>query len=136
MKTILGNNFWIIFDTCTRIEYYQDVHNLLCLPSGSILRYNYNKKYFEEISLAFSTKGDYPKDVLLLYGQFTKYEKGSSNDIFRSFKESKQDYFIIPTRIASLKGIQNINEEIYLDIFGEGDRHAYEKIINENHTIE
>jgi hypothetical protein len=116
MKTILGNNFWIIFDTCTRIEYYQDVHNLLCLPSGSILRYNYNKKYFEEISLAFSTKGDYPKDVLLLYGQFTKYEKGSSNDIFRSFKESKQDYFIIPTRIASLKGIQNINEEIYLDI--------------------
>jgi hypothetical protein len=111
-----NNSFWIIFDTCTRPEYYQDVHNLLCLPSGSILRYNYNKKYFDESSLSLSSKHDYPKDVLLLYGQFNKYEKGSLNDVFKSYKDSNQEYFIIPTRIASLKGIQSINEEIYVDI--------------------
>ncbi len=33
--------FWVIFDTSTRPQYYQDVHNILALPEGFVYRYDY-----------------------------------------------------------------------------------------------
>jgi hypothetical protein len=112
-----SNNFWVIFDTCTRPEYYQDVHNILALPTGSIVRYNYNVKYFDALSLDFAKKdSDFPEDVLLVYGEFENYEKGNDVSAFKKFKLDNSPYYIVPTRICKIKNKQLINEEVYFDL--------------------
>ncbi len=43
----------VVFDTCTRSHYYADVHQLLALPAGTILRYDYQEKYFSPEAFAY-----------------------------------------------------------------------------------
>jgi len=111
-----NNNFWVIFDTCTRPEYYQDVHNILALPPKSIVRYNYNVKYLDNLSAKYADSAEFPKKVLLLYGEFNQYEKGTDVKKFKELRNSEQDFFIIPTRICELKNLQKINGEVYFDL--------------------
>jgi hypothetical protein len=44
-------SFVAIWDTCTRPQYYQDLHNALSLPSGALIRYDYKRKYFDNKTL-------------------------------------------------------------------------------------
>jgi hypothetical protein len=111
-----NDNFWIIFDTCTRPEYYQDVHNILALPKNSIVRYNYNIKYLDSLSEKYLENDEFPKKVLLMYGEFDGYQKGVSIEKFKDFRNSNQDFFVIPTRICELKNLQKINGEVYFDL--------------------
>lgn len=116
-------NFWVIFDTCTRPEYYQDVHNLLALPKGSIITYNYNKKYCDDLSLDYAKLGEYPKTVLLIYNQFEEYKRGETHEVFKGLIKAKGKSFYIPTRFATIKSIQFIHDEIYFDL--EVDSYPY-----------
>lgn len=109
----MENNFWVIFDTCTRTEYYQDVHNILSLPEGSIIKYNYQKKHIDKLGNDCIKTGNKPINVLLIYGQYEGFKKG---DNFKNFKERKTSYFNIPTRLAILKSTQEVNDEIYFDL--------------------
>ncbi len=43
--------FVVIWDTCTKPDYYNDVHKVITLPKGMMVRYDYTKKYFDEKSL-------------------------------------------------------------------------------------
>src|SRR5689334_5840571 len=68
--------WWVIFDTCTRPEYYQDVHNLLALPRDVLLRYEYRSKYLSPAAIQAATNPNTaPLWVLLVYAQWALYKK-------------------------------------------------------------
>jgi hypothetical protein len=39
--------FFIVFDTCTHARYYSDVHEVLAMPAGGIIRYEYKRSLFK-----------------------------------------------------------------------------------------
>lgn len=70
---------WVIFDTCTRPEYYLDLHNLLALPVGATLRYNYREKYLSLPAVAASLHpSTAPKFGLLFYAQRNGFHTGEA----------------------------------------------------------
>jgi hypothetical protein len=72
--------FWVVFDTSSRLAYYRDVHNLLAAPAGSIMRYDYRRKYLtEEVTAALDDKTvSLPDHVLLAYAQHPTYTRGAA----------------------------------------------------------
>jgi hypothetical protein len=70
--------FWVMFDTSTRRDYYRDVHNLLALPPGSTLRYDYGEYHVSSAAKEEAEKGDASsKMVLIAYAQSKSFEKGA-----------------------------------------------------------
>jgi hypothetical protein len=45
--TPVSDPFFVIFDTCTHAAYYGDVHEVLALPAGAIVRYEYKRYLFK-----------------------------------------------------------------------------------------
>ena len=43
--TPVSDPFFVIFDTCTHAAYYGDVHEVLALPAGAIVRYDCSSIY-------------------------------------------------------------------------------------------
>lgn len=76
-------SFIVIWDTCTSPEYYADLHNVLALPEGYIVRYEYTKKRFDCGSCQEFEKLLNEKissiDVVLFYGEVDNYEKGGKS---------------------------------------------------------
>src|ERR1700674_1058615 len=99
---MLPTECWIIFDTCTRQPYYQDVHNLLALPAGSILRYQYRKLRLTDKALAAVSAWQKWDAVLLVYAQSRAYAKKEPDPtaIF-----SFDDMLWVPTRFATLRNL-------------------------------
>jgi len=78
-----SGEFWVIFDTCTRVEYYKDLHAILALPEGWIVRYEYEKKLLTPLAIARSDEFDHgPTRALLVYGQFENYKQGDDESTF------------------------------------------------------
>ncbi len=74
--------FWVIFDTSTKRDYYRDVHNLLALPSGSMLRYDYNEKHLSLAAVEEAKKGDAcARNVLVAYAQTKSFKKGDADPV-------------------------------------------------------
>ncbi len=72
-------NSWLIFDTCTRPPYYQDLHNILAGPAGHVLRYEYKEKYLTpEVRATLAAARALPKAVLLAYVQHREFTRGSN----------------------------------------------------------
>lgn len=96
----------VVFDTCTRSQYYADVHQLLALPSGTILRYDYQEKYFSPEAFAYLRsvrETDCPVDVILFYGQFIDYTKGAADPKGKLLDPANS--VLIPTRYAKLRNV-------------------------------
>jgi hypothetical protein len=97
---------FVVFDTCTRSQYYADVHQLLALPAGTILRYEYEEKHFSEEARSYIMnlqESDCPVDVVLFYGQFEDYVKGSDDPLGRILDPATS--VLIPTRYAHLRNV-------------------------------
>ena len=91
----------VVFDTCTHPEYYRDVHRLLALPRGAILRYDYKRYLFSQEAgdlLNEATEQDTPIDAILIYGQHRNYAKGDSDNALSML--SWNSGVFIPTRSA------------------------------------
>lgn len=91
----------IVFDTCTHPQYYGDVHQLMALPSGSVLKYEYKRYLFSKDAAEFLTDrkaGDMPVDVALFYGQLREYTKGDRDEALPMLRTSNA--FFVPTRSA------------------------------------
>lgn len=98
----------VVFDTCTRAQYYADVHQLLALPSGTILPYTYEEKYFSPEAFAFLRElkeTDCPVDIILFYGQFNDYAKGSGDPEPKNRMLDPTASVLIPTRYARLRNV-------------------------------
>jgi len=105
--------FWVIFDTCTKPPYYQDVHNILAMPKGWIIRYNYSSVLLSESAKKFANSfPDAPGRVLLVYGQYAGYVRGQDDRESRKGKKM----FWIPTRLAELVHVQIDGSMYYFDL--------------------
>ena len=96
-----NTRFWVVFDTCTIREYYQDVHNLIALPSGTTIRYEYREKYLSPAAVrAASNPETAPASVLLVYAQWNRYVRG--NDAPPRSTPSSEILWV-PTRFAEMQ---------------------------------
>jgi hypothetical protein len=96
----------IVFDTCTHPQYYGDVHQLLALPPGSVLKYEYKRYLFSEAAadfLAGRSAGDMPLDVALFYGQLREYRKGDGDENLPMLRTSNAIF--VPTRSARIVNV-------------------------------
>ena len=97
------STFWVIFDTCTRRHYYQDVHNLLAYPAGSTIRYEYRDEWLSSEALrASSNPKTAPATILLVYAQCNEYKKGDSTPPSSS---PGDEILWVATRFAELQHV-------------------------------
>lgn len=130
----------IIFDTATKPDYYKDVHRVLALPVGAIIRYDYERRLWSaeaqaEIA-AFSAQAA-PIPALLIYGQDKDYKKGDPDP--RGMLTQKNAFFV-PTRFAHIVNYavepnladrerENLNIHLQLDGFVDPTTEAIDKLI-------
>jgi len=95
--------FWVIFDTSTKRDYYRDVHNLLALPPGSMIRYDYNERHLSAAALEEAKKGDASAKVLVAYAQDKNFRKEGADPVGPIAYEQG---LWIGTRIAYLSHLQ------------------------------
>jgi hypothetical protein len=108
------SRFWVIFDTCQLTSYYQDLHNLLALPSKSIIRYDYRALYISDPALdTIKANTPAPARALLVYMQHGGYTRGAGLD-YRPLENEKT--FVVATRFGQMRVIPNIG----------GDRYAFD----------
>src|SRR5258708_2502848 len=108
--------FWVIFDTSTRRDYYRDVHNLLALPVGSTIRYDYGHYHISAraIEEAGHTR---TKKVFIAYVQDRNFTKGGADPVGAI---EYQRGLWIGTRIANLAHLQRQGNRYYFDLEVEG----------------
>ncbi|MCL5286503.1 MAG: hypothetical protein M1453_07265 [Acidobacteria bacterium] len=94
------SRIWVIFDTSTRPAYYLDVHNLLALPNGATIRYEYREKYLSDPAKTAALLQDHaPRHVLFFYGQSAKYQRGEPAPKTGTVLENM---LWVPTRIGEM----------------------------------
>jgi len=132
---MLPTECWVIFDTCTRQTFYQDVHNLLALPAGSILRYDYRSGRLSANALNAAQLWQKWDAVLLVYAQSRGYTKKSPDPtaIFPF-----DDMLWVPTRLATMRFLMKAPGDVYyFDLLLEGypdiDDQATKKILFDLH---
>jgi len=133
MNNLEEKYFWMLFDTCNKPLYYQDIHNILSLPYDFIVRYNYSSINLSRN--AIKRADSYPnilKDVLLVYGQNESFKKGDDKDKY----DSSQKINWIFTRFAKIAHIYKNGSDYYFDLIlkeypNTNDIIPKEKIIGE-----
>lgn len=105
---------WIIFDTCTRPEYYLDVHKILAAPAGWVVRYDYREKYLTEDVVAALREENalLPRDVLLLYAQIRTHVRGAEPP---KDTPSFDQMTWTPTRLGRMVNVVEDAGKFYLD---------------------
>lgn len=90
----------LIFDTCTKPDYYKDVHKVLASPAGSVIRYDYERRLWteeaQELAEAIIANRN-PIPALLIYGQVKDFKKGNPDP---TFMLTSDNAIFIPTRCA------------------------------------
>jgi hypothetical protein len=114
-----ASRFWVMFDTCQLPEYYLDVHKLLALPAGAIIRYDYRSDYISTEALAvLDATSAAPRDVLVIYVQHVRYKRGDGPGYQPTANE---DVFAMGTRFARMRLAPNIGGQRYaFDLEVEG----------------
>ncbi|MEO1542605.1 MAG: hypothetical protein AAFR75_01075 [Pseudomonadota bacterium] len=116
----------IIFDTCTKPDYYRDVHIVLASPAGAIVRYDYERRLWTDEAqktMESMSADSAPVPALLMYGQVKDFKKGDSDP---SFMLTKENAIFIPTRFAKIvnfsieKKPESERDNLYLHLQLEG----------------
>jgi len=102
--------FFVVFDTCTHARYYSDVHEVLAMPEGGIIRYEYKRSLFKpDASAALEALCNNPSalpiDALLMYGQKRNYRQGEP-DPTEMLRWHNSDF--IPTRSARVVAVARV----------------------------
>jgi hypothetical protein len=107
-------SFWVIFDTCTKPDYYADIHKLLALPPGWVLRYDYRRGLLSDRAADAIFGGSYqPDEVLLAYAQSRGYVRGDEPPA----DSVPEDMLFVPTRLGRVELIPLPDgERAYFDI--------------------
>ncbi len=106
-------NFWVIFDTCQYPQYYQDVHNLLALPEGATLRYDYKRKYLSDAAIAIA-QGSEQLSILFVYAQkATEYSRVGGNS--KPAVDGPFETTYIATRLGRMLSVTKDAESYYFD---------------------
>jgi hypothetical protein len=102
--------FFVVFDTCTHARYYGDVHEVLTMPEGGIIRYEYKRSLFKPDAAAAldalcADPSPLPIDTLLMYVQKRNYRQGE-RDPDTMLRWNDSDF--IPTRSAKIVAVARI----------------------------
>jgi len=99
--------FFVVFDTSTHARYYGDLHEVLALPEGAVIRYEYKRYLFKPNAAAaldalVDDPSGLPVDALLMYGQKRSYRQGEPDP-----KEMLRwgDSVFVPTRSARIVAV-------------------------------
>ncbi|MGO6788725.1 hypothetical protein ACCS70_18915 [Rhizobium ruizarguesonis] len=100
-------SFFVVFDTCTHPAYYGDVHEVLSLPEGAVIRYEYKRRLFSaaaasEMETLISNPFYLPIPALLMYGEKRGFEHGHSDP---TDMLTTADSVFVPTRSANLVAV-------------------------------
>src|SRR5690349_14166954 len=115
---------FIVFDTCTHASYYGDVHQVLALPEGAVIRYEYKRRLFKPDAACVvddlaSDPSRLPVPALLMYGEKRGFAKGSPDP---ETMLTREDSVFVPTRSAHLvavavdKGPNPLEDVLYLHL--------------------
>lgn len=131
----------VIFDTCTKPDYYKDVHQVLASPAGAIIRYDYERKLWTDEAQSQAERLLRSREsipALLLYGQVRDYTKGAKDP---SFMLTYDNAIFIPTRYATVVnfGVEahanserdNLYLHLEMDQFVSPDNPELPKLIKE-----
>jgi hypothetical protein len=123
--------FWVIFDTSTKRDYYRDVHNLLALPPGSTIRYDYNERHLSAAAIAEAGKaGASATKVLVAYAQDKNFKKGGADPVGPI---TYPQGLWIGTRIANLSHLRFSVNRYYFDLelldYPAGNPGAFDRIM-------
>jgi hypothetical protein len=99
--------FFVVFDTSTHPRYYGDVHEVLSLPEGAVIRYEYKRKLFgaaaaTEIETLARNPSYLPTPALLMYGEKRGFVHGAPDP---TTMLRPADSVFIPTRSAHLVAV-------------------------------
>jgi hypothetical protein len=117
-------SFFVVFDTCTHARYYGDVHEVLALPQGAVIRYEYKRRLFkhdaaQEVEGLALKPSELPMPVLLMYGEKNGFVQGSGDP---TTMLTVADSVFVPTRSANLiavaidKGAASEDDVFYLHL--------------------
>lgn len=100
-------SFFVVFDTSTHAAYYGDVHQVLALPEGAVIRYEYKRRLCQgdaarAIEALVQIPAQLPMPVLLMYGEKMGFAQGDKDP---ETMLSENDSVFIPTRSASLVAV-------------------------------
>lgn len=130
----------VIFDTCTKPDYYADVHKVLAAPKDTVIKYDYERRlHTEEAAKVLSEVSEglqHNVPVLLMYGQLKSFKKGDPDPEFMlSWKNS----IFFPVRLAivesaaidldPIKHRENIHCHLRLKEFLDPDAPEIEKLV-------
>jgi hypothetical protein len=117
-------SFWVIFDVSQLTDYYADVHNLIALPSGATIRYEYGQSLLSDSAIELAGASGpmlwgiipavWEKNVLLLYEQ-------KNVPYTRTDTESKpvnltSSSVVVATRLGKLVNVVSDGGRYYFDI--------------------
>jgi hypothetical protein len=112
----------VIFDTCTKPDYYRDVHKVLASPMNSIVRYDYERRLWTVGAAGVAdnlTADKTPVRALLMYGQLKSYKQ---DDTDPEYMLTWENGIFIPTRAAKVVNVSydphanNERENIYIHL--------------------
>lgn len=108
------SRLWVIFDTCTRPEYYMDVHRILAAPMEWIVRYDYKAKYLtnDVVEALRESNAPLPRDILLVYAQTSVHVRGADPP-----KQTPPfaEMIWLPTRVGRMMNIVEEGEKFFFD---------------------
>jgi len=112
-KDAMAEEFWVIFDTSTLRDYYWDVHNLLAMPHGVVMRYEYRAEYLSDAAIALAEKPS-PRAVLLLYAQKnTEYLRTGGMSSPRDPAVAEE--LVFATRLGTMVNVTRDGQNYYFD---------------------
>ena len=120
----MNGSFFIVFDTSTHAAYYSDVHQVLALPEGAVIRYEYKRLLYKadaaaEIERIAAHPSELPRPVLLMYGEKLGFAHGDPDP---DKMLTVADSVFIPTRSAELvavaivRGADRADDVLYLHL--------------------
>jgi hypothetical protein len=111
------NTYWIIFDTSQYAEYYADVHNLLALPSGATIRYEYSDRLLSQSAVQLAAAGGV-RQALFVYAQKdTPYIR---SDAVSNPTDPNAEPLFVATRLGRIVNVVLNASKYSFDIVVEG----------------
>lgn len=112
----------VVFDTSTLPEYYNDVHNIIALPRGHVVSYDYGIKNVSSEAAGILRQFDSAASaltirVILAYVQAADYKKGAGSE---SVDPIPEPTFATLTRLAKVLSVREIKNDngvrFYIDL--------------------
>ncbi len=133
MSSAATTEFWVVFDTATRPEYYGDVHKLLALPEGALLEYQYRDVRVDPSALAaLRAQRDGTERVLFVYAQRSDYRRGDPDpDADTPANTLLWQPLRLGSLVATWKSGEHNHLQFRLDGYPEPDPTALAPIVDE-----